>query len=176
MKRTALPLLLAGLAISGPSFAIDGYFVDVGGSHRLQSVKVGMIRQWQERWLNRQHWHLTGYWETALAYLHSDGPDGKNVADASITPVFRLRPDASGGVQPYLDAGIGAHLLTSSKVDDKHDLGSAFQLGPLFGLGVTFGDKSQYDFGYRYMRLTNAGTHQPATGLDLHEVRLTYLY
>lgn len=177
MRRIALSsILLAGLAASGPSFAIDGYFVDAGGNNRLQSLKLGMIRQWQEQWLRRDHWHVTGYWEAALAYLHSDGPASKTVAEVSVTPIFRFRPDASGGVQPYLDAGVGLHLLSTSKIDANHDLGTALQFGPLLGLGVTFGDKSQFDVGYRFQHISNAGLTTPNDGLNLHEVRLTYLY
>ena len=74
--RFALISLLAGLAVSAPSFAIDGYFADAGGAASIQSVKLGMIRQWHRQWLHRNNWHLTGYWEFALGYLKSDAPGG----------------------------------------------------------------------------------------------------
>jgi hypothetical protein len=176
LKRIALSLLLSGLAASAPCSAIDGYFVDAGGNNRLQIVKAGMIRQWQQQWLDRDHWHLTGYWEAALAYLHSDGSGGKGLADASLIPVFRFRPDASGGIQPYLDGGVGAHLLSDSKIDKEHDFGGPLQLGALIGLGVTFGEKSQYDFGYRFQYVTNTGLSKPTSSFNLHEFRLTFLY
>jgi hypothetical protein len=164
------------MAVAMPSLAIDGYFTDIGGADSIQSIKLGMIRHWRQQWLQRDSWHITGYWETALAYLKSDSPNGTNMADASLTPVFRLRPDASGGVQPYMDAAIGLHLLSKSRLDNNHDLGCNVQLGPLLGLGVTFGEKSQYDFGYRFQHISNGGIAQPNDGLNLHEVRLTYLY
>ncbi|NCS64898.1 MAG: acyloxyacyl hydrolase [Betaproteobacteria bacterium] len=176
MRPVALALLLAGLTAAIPCFAIDGYFADTGGADGIQSVKLGMIRHWNRQWLHRDNWHLTGYWEAALAYLRSDGPNGAGAVDVGLTPVFRLRPDASGGVQPYLDAAIGLHLVSKSRLDDRHNLGCALQFGPLFGLGVTFGDKSQYDLGYRFQHLSNAGIAQPNDGISLHEVRLTYLY
>ena len=176
MRPVALALLLTGLTTALPSFAIDGYFADLGGASGIQSLKVGMIRQWHQQWLHRSNWHMTGYWETALAYLRSDRPGGNGLADASLTPVFRLRPDASGGVQPYLDFAVGVHVLSKDKLDDSHNFGTALQFGQLFGLGVTFGEKSQYDLGYRFQHLSNLGTATPDDGANLHEVRLTYLY
>jgi lipid A 3-O-deacylase len=176
LRLVALALLLTSMTASVPSHAIDGYFTDIGGNDRVQSIRVGMIRQWHEQWLHRSNWHLTGYWEVALAYLNSDAAGGTSVADASLTPVFRLRPDASGGVQPYLDVAVGLHLLSRDRIDDSHKLGSNLNFGPLLGLGVTFGDKSQYDLGYRFQHISNGGTTKPNDGVNIHEIRLTYLY
>ena len=176
MKHSAIALLFAGLAASVPAMALDGYIAEVGSGDEVQSLRVGMIRQWDRQWLNRGHWHLTGYWEATLAYLNSDRPDGKSAADIGLSPVWRFRPNASGGAQPYWDVALGLHLLTTTRLDSKHDLGSALQLAPLVGLGVTFGEKSQYDLGYRFQHLTNAGIKDPDDGLSLHQVRLTYLY
>jgi lipid A 3-O-deacylase len=176
VRSVALALLLTGLTAATPSLAIDGYFADIGGANNIESVKLGMIRHWNRQWLQRANWHVTGYWEVALGYLKSEGPNGVGAVDASLTPVFRFRPDASGGVQPYLDAAIGLHLLSRDHLDDNHPLGSPLQFGPLLGLGVTFGDKSQYDFGYRFQHISNGGMSQPNEGINLHEVRLTYLY
>ncbi|MDR3394497.1 MAG: acyloxyacyl hydrolase [Parasulfuritortus sp.] len=176
MRPVLLVFLITSLAAAMPSQAIDGYFTDIGGASGIQSAKIGMIRQWHQQWLQRSNWHMTGYWEAALAYLKSDGPGGVGLADASVTPVFRLRPDASGGVQPYLDAAIGLHVLSRTRLDDNHAFGNTLQFGPLLGLGVTFGEKSQYDFGYRFQHLSNAGIAQPNDGVNLQEIRLTYLY
>jgi opacity protein-like surface antigen len=176
LRSVALASLFSGLVFATPSLAIDGYFTDIGGNNGIQSIKIGMIRQWHDQWLHRANWHMTGYWEAALAYIKSDGLNGTGIADASLTPVFRLRPDASGGVQPYLDAGVGLHLVSKNRLDDNSKLGCNVQFGPLLGLGVTFGEKSQYDFGYRFQHISNGDMAKPNDGFDLHEIRLTYLY
>lgn len=176
MKNRAIALLFAGLAATAPAMAVDGYIVEIGGASNIQSLRTGMIRQWTEQWFPEGHWHLTGYWEATLAYLNSDDSKGKSAADASFAPVFRFRPNALGGAQPYWDLALGLHLLSTQKLDAKHDLGSPLLLAPLVGVGVTFGEKSQYDLGYRFQHLTNFGIKEPDDGLSLHQVRLTYLY
>ncbi len=176
VRPAALVFLITSLFTALPSQAVDGYFIDIGGNSGIQSARIGMIRQWHKQWLQRSNWHMTGYWETALAYLKSEEPGGVNLLDASATPVFRLRPDASGGVQPYLDAAIGLHVMSRKQLDDNHGFSNNIQLGPLLGLGVTFGEKSQYDLGYRFQHLSSANINQPSDGVNLNEIRLTYLY
>jgi hypothetical protein len=176
MKNSAYAFLFAGLAAAAPALAVDGYLVEAGANGDIQSLRVGMIRQWDQQWFADGHWQLTGYWEGSAAVLNSDGANGKIVANLGLTPVFRFRPNALGGAQPYWDIALGLHLLSDSKIDDQHDLGSALQLVPLVGVGVTFGEKSQYDLGYRFQHYTNAGLKEPDDGLSLHQVRLTYLY
>lgn len=176
MKLSAVAVLFAGLAAALPASAVDGYIVEFGGSNSIQALRVGMIRQWTEQWFPEGHWHMTGYWEGTLAYLNSDDNQGKSTADAGVAPVFRFRPNAQGGPQPYWDVALGLHLLGTHKLDAKHDLGSSLLLSPLVGVGITFGEKSQYDLGYRFQHLTNFGMKDPDDGLSLHQVRLTYLY
>ena len=176
MKRSAFTFLFAGLAASVPAMAVDGYVVEAGGAGHVQSLRVGMIRQWADQWFTEGNWHVTGYWEATLAYLNSNALEGKSAADVGVSPVFRFRPNASGGAQPYWDVALGLHLLSTSHLDDRHNLGSNVLLAPLLGVGVTFGEKSQYDLGYRFQHLTNAGMKDPDDVLNLHQVRLTYLY
>jgi lipid A 3-O-deacylase len=175
MNVRAVALLLAGMA-SLPAMALDGYVAEIGGGEGINSARIGMIRQWDKQWLTEGHWHLTGYWEGSVAVLRDDSSKGKTFGDIAFTPVFRFRPNASGGPQPYWDMAVGLHLLSRTGVNDKNDLGSALQFGPLVGVGLTFGEKSQYDFGYRFQHLSNGDIKEPNDGLNLHLVRLTYLY
>jgi hypothetical protein len=176
MKQSVIVFLFTALAAAAPAIALDGYIAELGTGDEIQSVRVGMIRQWDKQWLSDGHWHLTGYWEATMAYLNSDRPQGKGAADIGLAPVLRFRPNATGGSQPYWDIALGLHLLSRTKLDAKHNLGTALQLAPLVGVGVTFGEKSQYDLGYRFQHLTNGGIKDPDDGLELHQVRLTYLY
>ncbi|MFZ5484806.1 MAG: acyloxyacyl hydrolase [Pseudomonadota bacterium] len=176
MKHTVLSLCLAGALTSGHAVALDGYTVEIGGNDNVQSVRVGMIRQWDRQWLSEGRWHLTGYWEAQMGLLDSDRPAGRSVAHLGFAPVLRLRPNALGGTQPYWDIAVALNLLSRTRLDDKHDFHGALQFAPLVGVGVTFGEKSQYDLGYRFQRISNEGFSDGDTGLNLHQVRLTYLY
>ena len=175
MKLSAITLLFAGLAAL-PVQALDGYVAEAGASGDIKSVRVGMIRQWDAQWLTEGDWHVTGYWDAGVAYLNDARPEGRDAASIGLSPVFRFRPNASGGSQPYWDVALGVQVLSRTKLDNRHDLGSTVQLAPLVGVGVTFGEKSQYDLGYRFQHLTNLGLEQPDDGLSQHQVRLTYLY
>lgn len=168
--------LFTGLIAAAPVHAVDGYIAELGVGSDLEAIRVGKIRQWNSQWFEEGHWHLTGYWEGSLGLIHSARGTGNNAADLGITPVFRLRPNALGGTQPYWDVALGFHLLSRVSLDNKHKLGSALQLAPLVGVGVTFGEKSQFDLGYRFQHLNNAGLVEPNDGLSLHQVRLTFLY
>jgi hypothetical protein len=76
-------------------------------------------------------------------------------------------------VSPFAEAGIGAHLLSDTRIGNR-DLGSAFQFGSLISLGVGFGERGQYELAYRFQHLGNTGIKQPNDGLKLHLLRLGY--
>jgi hypothetical protein len=174
IKQASLALLLAlpGLAAQ----AVDAYSLSAGYGDRVSQLKTSMIWHWDKRWFTEGDWHLTGYWEANASLMLAHASGGNTFFEAGITPVFRLRPNASGSTQPYWEAGIGPHLVSNSEVDPDRDLGSPLLMAELLGFGVTFGDKTRYDVGYRLQHLSNWGFKDPDNGLTLHEVRLTYLY
>ena len=176
MKRLALPLFLIGLGQTAGAQAIDSFVVEAGGGDRVQMARFGTTWQWNKQWFTEGHWHLTGYWEADAGYWHASGPGGKDLIEAGFTPVFRLRPNAIGGTQPYWEAGVGVRILSSTQVDDDRDLGSALQFAEHLGFGFTFGGKSRYDLGYRLQHISNAGLQEPNNGMTLQQVRLSYLY
>jgi hypothetical protein len=79
----------------------------------------------------------------------------------------------SSGVSPFAEAGIGAHLLTDTRLGDRA-FSTALQLGSVLGLGLGFGDNGQYEVSYRYQRLSNLGIKNPNDGMDLHLLRFGY--
>ena len=174
MKQLVLALLLSlcGLTVH----AADAYVLSAGHGDGTTLVRASLVWPWEKRWFSDGDWHLTGYWEANAGLWKSQNPGGKVVAEAGIAPVLRLRPNASGATQPYWEAGIGPHLLSRTHVDDRRDLGSALLLAEHLGFGVTFGEKTRYDVGYRLQYLSNAGVNAANDGITLHELRLTYLY
>jgi lipid A 3-O-deacylase len=157
-----------------PALAVNGYFVETASGNEARALRIGMIQQWPTKWLEEGRWHVTGYWEGSLGKVESTRPGGKTATSLGLTPVFRFRPHASGGTQPYWDVAVGLHLLSRARLDARRNLGSGLQVAPLVGVGVTFGEKSQYDLGYRFQGLARFSSEDD--NLDLHQVRLTYLY
>jgi opacity protein-like surface antigen len=75
----------------------------------------------------------------------------------------------------YLEAGIGAHLISSTALGNKR-FGTAFQFGDHLGFGYRFGARGAADIGYRYQHLSNADIKVPNNGIDFHQVRLQYWF
>jgi hypothetical protein len=174
MKKWVLALLLCNPGLAAQ--AADAYALSAGYGHGTGLVKASTIWHWDQRWFEAGDWHLTGYWEANASLWKSRNADGKLIAEAGFAPIFRLRPNASGATQPYWEAGIGPHLVSRTHVDAQRDLGSALLMAEQVGFGVTFGEKTRYDVGYRLQYLSNWGFKEPDDGITLHQVRLTYLY
>lgn len=142
-------------------------------------LRAGVQNRWDRTWFNGGAWHVGAYWDAELAYLDSDVSDAKNndLLDLSLTPMFRMQRDTtlSSGVAPFAEAGIGAHLLTDTTLGDR-DFSTSLQFSPVLGVGLGFGDDGRYEVSYRYQRLTNLGIKTPNDGLDLHMLRIGYLF
>ncbi len=177
-KRNALlPAVLCALGLAGaPSVhAVDGLSLELGASEDdANLVRLGLQWDWQKRWPVGQRWQIDGYWDASLAYWSSDAPGGRDLWDLGLTPTFRLRPATLAGTRPYVEAGIGQHLLSRSRLDDRHDYGGAFQFGSHIGFGATFGERSRYSLGYRLQHLSNANLHDQNDGINFHELRFGY--
>lgn len=175
MKKSIFILLLPLLGANLAS-AFDAITVEAGYGDRVGAVKAGLTKQWNKQWFTEGNWHLTGYWEANAGILKSDAPGGKTLVNVGVAPVFRLRPNASGGAQPYWEAAVGAQLYSSATLNNDRAIGSPLLLSELVGFGFTFGEKTRYDVGYRLQHASNAGLREPDNGLTLHQIRLTYLY
>lgn len=168
--------LLTGLLPLAASASPSAYALSGGGGDRTTVLRASAIWHWDKRWFEAGDWHLTGYWEANAAVWNGHGDGGETLVEAGASPVFRLRPNASGAFQPYWEFGVGATLISRTHIDDTRAFGSHFQFTEHVGFGVTFGEKTRYDVAYRLQHVSNAGIKEPNDGIDFHQIRLTYLY
>lgn len=180
--RHLLPGIMACVAMTGAQGSnwIDGLSISYGGDtngNEINLLRAGLQNRWQRTWFNGGAWYVGGYWDAELAYIQSDSGDTDNgeLFDVSLTPVFRMQRDAtlSSGVSPFAEAGIGAHLLSETRLGDRA-FSTALQLGPVLSLGLGFGANGQYELSYRFQRITNLGIKLPNDGMDLHLLRFGY--
>jgi hypothetical protein len=82
--------------------------------------------------------------------------------DASVTPIWRRQ-----GSLGYVEAGIGAHLLSQTINNETHQLPSALQFGSHLGAGLSF---ERFDIGVAFQHLSNAGIKEPNGGIDFYLV------
>ncbi len=96
------------------------------------------------------------------------------MTDVGLTPLFRFERECQSSVLPYLEAGIGAHILSNTSVSDFRRFGSALQFGDHLGLGIRFGKTGHYDISYRFQHLSNGGIKGPNRGINYNLLRLGY--
>ncbi len=172
MKRILAPLCIAACGFAPASHAADGVAAVIGRGNGVDVVQLALTRAWARQWFTRGDWRLGGYWEVSLARWNGDAPGGRRILDLGFAPVFRLQPKAQGGWRPYFEGAIGLHLASHTHAGRGRDLGSAFQFGDHLGAGLTFGKRGEFDLGYRFQHLSNAGIKDPNSGINFHQLRL----
>lgn len=180
MNRSALLItsLLLALATTSAN-AVDSISIE-GGYSPNDNGDVGMGRigvqwDWGVRWLETGSWFLGGYWDLSAGYWHSNDAGGDHdIGDLGITPVFRFQSAAASGFSPYVEAAVGAHYLTDKTITQRRLFSTNFQFGDHVGAGFRFGDKAQYDLGYRLQHLSNASIDTPNPGINFHQIRFSY--
>ena len=159
--------------ITHPAHAVTGVAVEGGGGDGADMARAGIQWDWKRRWFEGREWHLGGYWDLAVGYWRRSAAPGLNedITEIGLTPVFRLQQNDLKG--PYLEAGIGAHLLSRTSLGTKR-FSTKFQFGDHIGAGFRFGAHGALDLGYRFQHLSNAGIKRPNNGINFHQIRLQY--
>jgi hypothetical protein len=136
------------------------------GDDDTQLYRVGVARDWNRAWYTDGDWQLTGYWLAQIGYWNSDKDNRQNdkLWEVGLTPVLRLAPKASGGMRPYLEAGLGGHVLSDTRIGNRN-LSTAWQFGSHLGAGL---DCGRLRIGYRFQHLSNASIKEPNDGIDFH--------
>ena len=176
-------LLSAALMIfSATSSAriLDNSTISFGrGQGDVDVYRIGTKKNWNRSWFTEGNWHVSGYWHGELGHWHSDkaGAHEDNLFEIAVTPVFRLeqKNSDSGNLAPYLEAGIGVHLIGPTSISDR-SFSNAVQFGEHLGAGLRFGNHGRYDLGYRYQHLSNGSLDSPNNGMDMHTISFGIAY
>ena len=168
------------MAASPAAYAVDGLSFEYGRSDSTNAdvdlYRVSAQWDWKNKLIDMGGLHLGGYWETTFGYWNNNSiaKTQDSIFDVGITPVIRLQPNNLRGFSAYAELGVGVHLLSRTSVSTQRQFGSAFQFGDHLGAGLRFGEKGQFDIGYRYQHLSNAGIKGPNQGINFHQVRFAY--
>jgi hypothetical protein len=160
-------------AVDGMSFELG---TDASSNASVDMGRIGLQWDWAKRWAVGSDWHLGGYWDLGLGYWSNDSADRthKSISEIGFTPVFRLQQTAPGALAPYLEAGIGAHVLSHTSVSPGRRFSTMFQFGEHVGLGLRFVMRNANDIGYRFQHLSNADIKKPNQGINFHQIRFQY--
>jgi lipid A 3-O-deacylase len=171
-KRFAATLLAALFCFAFQARAVDGISAEAGRGAGADVWRLGAHWNWDKRWFDSGRWHLGAYWEFQLGQWRGEGKN--TITDIALTPVFRYQRSDLSRVAPYVEAAIGFHLISNTRLDADRRFGSAFQFGDHVGAGVRFGDKGRYDLGIRLQHLSNGGIKKPNAGINFALVRFAY--
>jgi lipid A 3-O-deacylase len=102
-----------------------------------------------------------------ISYWHAQvhPTDNSSLWDVGLTPMLRWLPPCCTSVQPFLEAGVGVHLLSHTRINNNRDLSTAFQFGENVGGGIAFGENHRYELGVYVQHESNASIKEPNPGL-----------
>jgi hypothetical protein len=118
-------------------------------------------------------WSLRWAGDVAYWWARNHGDSGPSLWEVGLTPVVELRRAPASGMSCYVEGGIGIHLLSHTRIDER-ELSTAFQFGEFVGTGVNFGDHGRYGIGVRIQHISNGGIKEPNFGVTFGEVRISY--
>lgn len=177
----ALAAVLAGW--SGTSRAVDGVSLEVGESTSSYTdvtvTRIGVLWNWQGKWLTRGDWHLGGYWDAAIGYWHVDADASirvtNHILEVGLTPMLRWQLSARQALSPFIDFGIGIRLVDENAVTLLRDLSGPVLFGSVIGAGFQFGPKG-YALSYRFQHLSTGGLKEPNNGVNVQSIRLHHTF
>jgi hypothetical protein len=176
LRRIVCSFVTVLACAAAPARALDGMSLELGGGEGVDMIRVGVQWDWRKPLLQFRSWQLGGYWDVVGGYWRGhDVAQGEHddLWNIGVTPVLRLQPNGLAG--PYLEGGVGFHLLSHTSIEGRH-MSTAFQFGNHIGLGYRFGARGSYDVGYRFQHLSNASIKRPNRGINFHQIRLQYHY
>lgn len=168
-------VLTLALATTAPAYTMDSLSLEAGTGNQTRLLRVGIQRAWDKNWTVLSNARLSGYWDISLAgwhgKRHQDRPDRQQTLVAvGLTPVFRLSSKEQSG--PYLELGVGPHLLSKLYDNNRRQLSTRFQFGSHLGIGYMF--ENGLDLALRYQHYSNASIKKPNDGVNYTIVRFAY--
>jgi lipid A 3-O-deacylase len=179
VKTVTVTSVLA--CLSSSCYAVDSLSAEFATGNRTQMARIGTQWAWKSRWWESNGTHIGGYWDLTLAewhgtrFRHQPGATPgatQNITDVGITPVFRLQRNSGTG--PYIEAGVGAHLLSDQYNNNGRRLSGNFQFGDHVGVGYIFANR--VDIGVKIQHFSNAGIRKPNDGVNFAVARVSYAF
>jgi hypothetical protein len=183
-----LVCLLAWLSTSADAEipAPSPLFVQPGIADGAHSMVFGAVWGWLWGWRWRRPFAggtLTGYSELAFGRWRSrdDGAgDSRGSATAwttqlGITPVLRWHPSTPEAAW-FLEAGVGANLLTPVYVNGDKRFSTTFNFGDHMAVGWGWGEERRHEIVLRVQHFSNAGIEIPNPGEDFVQLRYAWQY
>jgi lipid A 3-O-deacylase len=165
------------MAVAAHAHAVDSASLEYGTGDETKMVRVGAQWKWNKQWWQSNGTHVGGYWDLTLA--HWRGSRFQNIPGntqyltaVGITPVFRFQNDRQKGF--YVEAGLGAYLLSDLYDNNGKQLSTHYQFGDHLGVGYVF--SNNLDLNLRVQHFSNAGIKEPNSGVNFAIIRISSLF
>jgi hypothetical protein len=158
----AFLVALALLACAGAAAAQPASELIVGAGRAADKKDIDLVRLYYRRALSDPH----GWWPTHIQFGAGiwQVPDLGGTTqrfDVNATPVWR-----ANYARTYIEAGIGAYLLSETINNDTTHLATSFEFGSHVGAGLRIGERREATIGIALQHLSNAGIKQPNGGVN----------
>jgi lipid A 3-O-deacylase len=172
MPKLAPTALWLALGIALPARGVP-VIIDAGRGNGIQFYGVGTNVFEREDIYPQWGWQLDRTWTARVMYWNAEHPQpfGKHLWDASFIPTLRLSERRFEAAQPFVEAGIGAHLLSATALDNR-SLSTAFQFGEQLAVGIRIPGRVPLTFSVRAEHVSNGRIKQPNSGVTFASFRL----
>jgi lipid A 3-O-deacylase len=171
---SALTLAL-GVSQSTPASEYGVQFSGGVADHDVRKADIGAIWDPGLSWWEIGGYHFTVVGEAHVAYwdIRESQAVHPNIWEFGLTPVFRFIK-TSGTIRPYVEGGVGVRMLSHVRESENRTFSSSFQFADMIGFGAEFGAHQNYQAGFRFQHLSNAGIEHPNPGINFSELYLQY--
>ncbi|WP_428979478.1 acyloxyacyl hydrolase [Cupriavidus oxalaticus] len=174
----AVLLLIGALPLAGTAHADPAVYAAFGRDpgHGINKYEIGVNWDSGFAWGNPHGWLARLQWEVALAQWNArSGTNRQDVTEFGFSPILRVEK-RGGAVVPFLEASVGARVLSHTSTSDEHRYSTAFQFSDMIGLGLAFGPRAAAEAGFRFQHLSNAGIKGPNPGTNFYTGYLRYRF
>jgi len=159
--------ILAPVAEAEVSFAPSGAEITVGDGNNV--TIYGAALHWDSLCVCAalKEYGFDTRLVAQLAYWHGreEPAERSSLWDVSLIPFLRWVGPQVSAVRPFAEIGVGAHLLSATRINTERNFGSAFQFGEVGGVGIAFGERQRYELGAYIQHISNAGIKEPNNGI-----------
>ncbi|SEF13539.1 Lipid A 3-O-deacylase (PagL) [Burkholderia sp. WP9] len=171
-------VVLGALTITSASAHAAPFSLQLAGGvadHDVKKADLGVVWAPGLTWWELGGYHFTVVGEAHVAYwdIQEDHAAHPDIWEFGLTPVFRF-VRSSGWFRPYVEAGVGVRILSHVRETEDRTVSSSFQFADMVGIGAQFGAHQNYQAGFRFQHLSNAGLRYPNPGINFSQVYLQY--
>jgi lipid A 3-O-deacylase len=159
-------LLFQNVAYAFGASVAAGY----GKPRQLILTRASLSWDFDKEWFQTDVGYLGGYFDASFTHFESEGNKQhhhQSVNAISVVPMFRYHFESKKPYTLFLEAGVGASGINPTRLA-KRRFSTGYQFDDRIGVGVTFGQRHQYEVVFNMNHVSNAHIKDPNSGIDVN--------